>query len=86
MPDAVSAIISTVASGVRVILVSVAAIKLITIKGATKEDEAEGNSGCRAVINAFAKDAPFESKGNMTPPGNFPADANAMAKNFAMPT
>mmetsp|Transcript_25153 Transcript_25153/g.54212 ORF Transcript_25153/g.54212 Transcript_25153/m.54212 type:complete len:97 (+) Transcript_25153:1007-1297(+) len=86
MPEAVNAKINTVASGVRVILVNIDAIKLITIKGETKEDEAEGIIGRRADINAWANDAPFDSKGNITPPGKRPADANAMAMNLATPT
>ena len=86
MPDAVNAIINTVASGVRVTLVNVAAMKLITIMGGTNEDDAVGKIGRKAAIKACAKDAPFESSGNMTPPGNLPADANAMAINLANPT
>lgn len=67
-------------------LVNVAAIKLIVIKGTTKDDVVEGISGRRADMNAWDNIAPFESRGNMTPPGNLPADANAMAMNLAIPT
>ena len=85
MPEADNAKINTVASGVRVMLVNVAAMRLITIKGDTNEEEAAGINGCKADTKPCANDAPFESKGNMTPPGNFPADANAIAKNLAIP-
>eukprot|EP00579_Thalassiosira_antarctica_P025171 CAMPEP_0202013958 /NCGR_PEP_ID=MMETSP0905-20130828/27716_1 /ASSEMBLY_ACC=CAM_ASM_000554 /TAXON_ID=420261 /ORGANISM="Thalassiosira antarctica, Strain CCMP982" /LENGTH=133 /DNA_ID=CAMNT_0048573681 /DNA_START=12 /DNA_END=412 /DNA_ORIENTATION=- len=86
IPEALNAKINTVANGVRVILVNNAAIKLITIRGGTNEDEAKGITGPRADINACDKDAPLESKGNMTPPGNPPAEAKTMAMNFAKPT
>ena len=87
IPDAVNAKISTVANGVRVILVKVAAIKLITINGATKEEVAEGSIGLRADTKACPNVAPLDNKGNMTPPGSPAAPlASAIAKNFAIPT
>ena len=84
MPDADNARINTVASGVLVILVNVAAIKLITINGATKEEV--GMNELKADVNACPNDAPFDSNGKITPPGNLPAEAKAIAKNFANPT
>ena len=86
MLDALKANINTVASGVRVILVNTDAIKLITTKEETNDDEAAGSIGRRDNINACANDAPFESKGKMTPPGNLPADASTMSMNLATPT
>ena len=84
--EAVKAKIRTVASGVLVMLVKVADIKLITIRVGTNEDDAIGNTGRNADTNACAKGAAFASRGNMTPPGNPPAEANAMAMNLATPT
>ena len=86
VPDAVNASISTVASGVRVMLVNVAAMKLMVIRGTTRDDAFGGIHGRKADTNAWESIAPFERRGNMTPPGNLPADANAMAANLAAPT
>mmetsp|Transcript_36103 Transcript_36103/g.76997 ORF Transcript_36103/g.76997 Transcript_36103/m.76997 type:complete len:95 (+) Transcript_36103:189-473(+) len=67
-------------------LVNVAAMKLITIREGTSEDEAAGINGRAADIRAWDRAAPLESSGKMTPPGNPPAAAKEMAANLAAPT
>jgi hypothetical protein len=86
VPEAVNANINTVARGVRVMLVNVAAMKLMVMRGTTRDDAVGGIHGRNADTNAWDSIAPFDSMGNITPPGNLPADANAMAANFAVPT
>ena len=88
MPDAVSANINTVANGVLVMLVNVAAMKLMVINGDARDDVVIeiGSHGRNAAANAWDSIAPFDNNGNMTPPGNFPAEAIAMEANFAIPT
>ncbi len=83
-----SANINTVANGVLVMLVSVAAMKLMVINGDARDDVAieRGRHGRIADANAWDSIAPHDNSGNMTPPGYFPADAIAMEANFAVPT
>ena len=78
--------IKTDAAGVRVIEVSIADMKLIIIIGGTSDEDAVGKIGPSAEARAWPNEAPLESKGNITPPGNLAAEANAIAENLAKPT
>ena len=78
--------IKTDAASVRVIEVSSEAMKLIIIIGETNDEVAVGKIGPSAETRACPNEAPLDNKGNMTPPGNLAAEANAIAENLAKPT
>lgn len=65
VPDAVIARMRTVASGVRVMLVSVADMRLMTTRGGTSEDAAVGSKGRAAARTACARDAPLDRRGKL---------------------
>mmetsp|Transcript_12518 Transcript_12518/g.26664 ORF Transcript_12518/g.26664 Transcript_12518/m.26664 type:complete len:85 (+) Transcript_12518:118-372(+) len=69
---------NAVANGVLVTLACVAAIKHITATGI--------RFGPTNDEHAWAKGAAAKKRGNMMPPGNFPAQASAIEMNFAAPT
>jgi hypothetical protein len=85
MLEAVIASIRHVANGVRVIDVNVAAMELITIIGPANECCKPGKTLLSPCNKECETPAPFDSNGKITPPGNLAADANAIAKNFAVP-
>ena len=71
-----------VANGVLVTDACVAAIKDITATGAIEA----GIDAPNSAMTECAKGAAAKNRGNMMPPGFFPAQANAIDKSLASPT
>ena len=76
--EAVRLNIKAVANGVLVTEACVDAIRHITATGSTL--------GPMIEVVAYVKGAAAKKRGKMIPPGNFPAQARAMAINLARPT